>query len=126
MNKIGLLAVLLLCGCHHKNPPQYEGYGPRPGHPCVISKGGMSDCIFNNGQIISKIVECDPENPFVACPEKKCRDCDCDKPERHDAQECKDLRWAIESYRRDCVGPLQGKWIDGHCDLGPTSARVKP
>lgn len=128
MSKIGLIAILLLCGCKHAPPPQeiYSGFGPRPGYPCVIKKNSISDCKIDGGKVVSVVVECDPENPFVMCPAPKCRDCDCDKPERRNAKECRQLRVDIESYRKDCLGFLHGTWKDGVCDTGSKSLTVKP
>lgn len=79
---------------------------------------------IDNGIVVSTRVVCDPENPYVTCPlpvtNPVCRDCDCDKPERRDARECRQLREDIESYRRDCVGFLHGVWKDGVCETHST------
>lgn len=125
MIKFVWMAVVFLCGCQLTHPTEtYLGTGPRPGYPCVITKNGMSDCHIDNGIVVSTRVVCDPENPYVTCPlpvtNPVCRDCDCDKPERRDARECRQLREDIESYRRDCVGFLHGVWKDGVCETHST------
>jgi hypothetical protein len=63
-----MLTLLFLAGCSLRSPEAYSGRGPRPGFPCVIQKGSMSDCEIDGGVVTSKDVVCEPDNDIVTCP----------------------------------------------------------
>lgn len=50
----------------------------------------------------------------ITSRDTECRDCDCDNPAKHNLQECKDVRYAEDEYRKTCIA-LGDKWVDRNC-----------